>query len=153
MATLGNILARGGGVPETPRMVKFQVRTKDKASNTSRVSVEAALLPVTESDRAAALAAAREYCASEAAAPPLAVEETLRILVKALRDPDNLTAQFCMDADIGKLRAGLVREQIEKLASEYTAHLRIEYPEVFTSEDEKKTEDQAEDFSEGGPQS
>lgn len=150
MATLGNILKRGGGTPETPRSVRFQVRTKGADGGTSRIHVDAVLLPVTESERAAALAAAREYCASTPAAPPLAVEETLRILVKALRDPDQPTAQFCLDTDIGKLRAGLIGEQLDALAAEYRAHLREEYPELYTKADEQKTEEQAEDFSEGG---
>ena len=147
---LGNLLQQGGGVAETGRPVRFQIRVKAKDGKTSRVWADAVLLPVSETERAASNAAAAEYCAGKKDAPALGDEQVYRFLQKSLRNPDSLAAQFVLSDQIDAFRSGVTLEQTAWLQREYKQLIRSEYSELLTVEDEQKLEQQAEDFTGGG---
>lgn len=151
---LGNLLAQKGGVPETGRPVRFQLRAKQKDGSTVRHWAQALLLPVSEADRAAANAAAADYCATAGdSGPELADEKVYRFLQKALRDPDAPVTLFVRNDEMDAFRDGVTRDQVDWLYGEYKTMLKAEYPELITRKQEKQLEDDAQDFSNGGPPS
>jgi hypothetical protein len=153
--TLGNILKRAGGIAETGRPVKFQVRYKAKDGTTLRREVEGVLLPLSEAERAEALQAADDFCdeRKRTAKDLRDAERSIRVLGASLHDPADPRARLVPDAELHQLRAGLVQFQVDELLAQYGLHLLGEYPELFTDADVKKVEEQAEDFSEGAPPS
>lgn len=150
---LGNLLAQKGGVPETGRPVRFQLRAKQKDGSTVRHWVDGELLPVTEADRAAANAAAADYCAAAKGAIDIDDERVYRFLQKALRDPEQPTRQLVLNEDMEAFRAGVTRDQVDWLYSQYKELLKAEYPELLTREQEKELDQEAQDFTTGGPRS
>lgn len=139
MATLGNLLARRGGVAMTGRRVKFVLAlpAKDGGAPTAE-EAEATLFPVSEARAARAIRAAEAYCAGRqdfGDAPLLAREAYLRLLVEAMRDSGDARKAFCEADHVDTLRDSLVYEQIVYLLGEYAALIRAEYPEVVTRED------------------
>lgn len=152
--TLGNLLKRTGGIAETGRPVRFQIRYK-KDGTWHRRWVESVLLPVGELERAEAKQAAEDFCAEQkwTAKDVRRSERQLRLLAASLHDPADLRARLVSDAELHQFRVGLVNVQIDKLSEEYGRLLLGEYPEVFSAADVKKTEEQAEDFCEGAPRS
>lgn len=154
--TLGNILKRGGGVAETGRPVKFQLRYKGKDGTWHRREVDALILPVSEEERAEFKQAADVHCDEQKLTAPdiRSDERQLRLVAAMLRDPADPRARLVPDGELHLLRRGLVHAQIEHLLEQYGRHLLGEYPEVFTREDVQQVEEQAEDFSDGAsPQS
>lgn len=150
---LGNLLAQKGGIPETGRPVRFQLRVVQKDGTTVRHWAEALLLPVSEADRAAANAAAADFCAGTDGGPDLADEKVYRFLQKALRDPDAPVNLFVRNDEMAAFRAGVTRDQVDWLYGEYKALLKAEYPEIITRTQEKQLEEDAQDFTTGGPPS
>lgn len=150
MASLGNILKRGGGVALTGRAVTFHMVVVDADGIRVQHQVAAVMLPVSEEDRLAAHAEARAFCEEQKLHHAYQVEADLRFFAKALRDPENLKAQFVMANEVHLLRRGLVTEQVRFLASEYDKLLREQYPECFTLADFEKTVAEAKGFSKDG---
>lgn len=147
---LGNLLKREGGVPLTGRKVRFHLVASDKERTLREVQVEAVLLPVSEESRLDALQEARTYCAEQKRPDDFYVESDLRVLVRALRDPDDLRKQFCLNADLHLLRQGLVQRVMSWLVKEYDKLLREQYPETLSKEEFAALEAESKDFSEGG---
>lgn len=150
---LGNLLSQKGGIPETGRPVRFQLRVKHKDGSTVRHWAEALLLPVSEADRAGANAAAADFCAGADSGPELADEKVYRFLQKALRDPEAPAQLFVRNDEMEAFRAGVTRDQVDWLYGEYKALIKSEYPELITRDQEKKLGEEAEDFTTGGPPS
>lgn len=126
---LGNILAQSGGVVETGRPVRFQIRQRGKGGQVTRKWCEALILPLSEDERAAAVADARTYCAEHPEASP-AVEEALRLTQRFLVDPEQPAVKFITMDELPVARAGLLADQILWLVQQYQAHVREEYPEL-----------------------
>lgn len=150
---LGNLLALHGGVPETGRRVRFQLRVKQKDGTCVRHWAEALLLPVSESERAAANAAAAQTCTAGGPGPELADERVYRFLQRALRDPESPATLFVLNEEMEAFRSGVTRDQVDWLYGEYKQLIKAEYPELITSEQEQQLEDEAMTFSTGGPPS
>lgn len=139
MATLGNMLARRGGVAMTGRSVKFVLAlpAKDGGAPTAEEAT-ATLFPVSEARAARAIRAAEAYCQGRADfgdAPLLAREANLRFLVEAMRDSDDARKAFCEAERVDDLRESLVYEQLVYLLGEYAALIQAEYPECVTRDD------------------
>jgi hypothetical protein len=127
---LGNILMMQGGQPETGRAVRFQLRQRVKGGKTVRKWCDAVILPLGEDERAAALAAARAYCAEHPEADP-ASEQVLHQVQRFLHDPDNLAQKWALETELQQLRAGLQEDQLVWLLKQYQEHIRIEYSELL----------------------
>lgn len=139
---LGNILQQKGGVPESGRPVKFQVRTKDKQGYTSRVWCEAVVFPLSEAERGEVEAAARAYCAAHPEVL-LGDEAAYRKVQRFLRDPEDVRVCFFVEKELDMLRGGLVYRQVERLLSEYEKHMEEEYPEVLDAAQEEALVEEA----------
>lgn len=138
---LGNILAQQGGVVETGRIVKFQIRQRGKGGVTSRKWCEAAILPLSEEERTAALSTALVYC-REHPESELASEQHIRLAQKYLHNPDNLAEKFCTEAEIPMLRNGIAEEQLVFLQRQYAVHIQEEYPELLPPSTQEELESQ-----------
>lgn len=126
---LGNILAQAGGVAETGRPVRFQIRARGKGGATSRAWCNAVILPLGEDERAEALAAARAYCDDSPTADP-AAEKIIQLAQRFLHDPSDLRLKFIEVKDLPLFRAGIAEDQLVYLYREYNAHIADEYPEL-----------------------
>ena len=154
MATLGNLLARRGGVAMTGRRVKFVLAlpAKDGGAPTSE-EASATLFPVSEARAARAIRAAETYCTSRqdfGDAPLLAREANLRFLCEALRDSDDARKAFVEADHVDTLRESLVYEQLVFLLAEYAALIQAEYPEIITREDVDGMKAEAKSIFQGG---
>ncbi len=126
---LGNILAQAGGVVETGRRVRFQIRVRGKGGTTSRTWCDATILPLGEDERAEALAAARDYCAENPSADP-AAERIMQLAARFLHDWSDLRLKFIEQKDLALFRQGIAEDQLVYLMREYSAHIADEYPEL-----------------------
>lgn len=147
---LGNLLKREGGVALTGRRVKFHMLSRTKDGALLEHQVEAVLLPVSEEGRLDALQEAREHCASTKRPEDFYVESDLRVLAKALRDPDDHRKQFVLNADLHLLRAGLVQRSLHWLVSQYDKLLKEQYPETVSQDEFDKATDAAKGFTKDG---
>ena len=141
MATLGNLLARRGGVAMTGRQVKFVLAlpARDGGAPTAE-EAQATLFPVSEARAARAIRSAEAYCQGRqdfGDAPLLAREANLRFLCEAMRDSDDARKAFVEADHVDDLRESLVYEQLVYLLGEYAALIQAEYPECVTSDDFK----------------
>jgi hypothetical protein len=143
MATLGNILARKGGSAMTPHMVQFTLTlpaSDGGAPSSEQVTV--ALLPVSESRKARAVNAARDYCAARAEfgdAPAFGDELVFRFLIEAMRDPEDLRKAFVEIKLIDTFRDAIVGELQTYFVGQYKQLISKEYPEtLLESADEIK---------------
>lgn len=139
---LGNILAQSGGVPETGRPVKFQIRTK-QAGRSTRKWCEAMILPVSEDERGKLVGEARRYC-DDHPEVSLDSEIALRQIQVMLYDPEDLRVKWAMGDELPALRAGLVADQAAWLLSQYRAHIESEYPELISKDEGQALENEAE---------
>lgn len=139
---LGNIISQQGGVAETGRRVKFQFRSKDKQGQVQRHWCEAMILPLSETERGEAEAAARTY-AEQNPQTVLGDEAAYRKLQKFLRDPDDLRVCFFLEKEMDLLREGLVYKQVQWLLDEYQQHIEEEYPEILSEEEQTSLEEEA----------
>jgi hypothetical protein len=152
---LGNLLKREGGTPVTGRRVQIKV-IKNTASPIRLVEAELLLHPVDEQTRlecrrAAERAVRQAEEQEQADVPDLRSEYVLALLQASARDVEDPDQPFFDNTR--SMRIALVQEQVEVLAAEYFALLESEYPEVASQRAQKRIEEQARNFSAGGPQS
>jgi len=152
MATLGNILARVGGIPMTPRIVEITLAVPSVGAPVVQ-QAKVALLPVSIPKQARSVQAAIQAIksaqeANDGDALDLGREIQFRFLLESLRDPDDLRKSFCEIENIGKFRESLIPEQLSALAGEYDELIRSEYLEIVEYAQRIK-EQAAADFPKG----
>jgi hypothetical protein len=162
MATLGNLLARQGGTPCTGKEVLLALAIPDPQGGAPRMEeATVLLLPVGAAARARAFRAADVWAADEirgeveTKAPgrvhDLAEERVFRLMLEAMRDPQDARKRF-VDADnVDTFREILVFEQLQALDRAYAELIRTEYPETLTEADLKAMKTEAATFSTGAP--
>lgn len=161
MATLGNLLARKAGTPCTGKEVTLALALPDPQGAPRMEEAKVLLLPVSAAARARAFRAADIWVAGQLAAErengtpgaahDLSEERVYRLLLEAMRDPDDARKRFVDSDQVDTFREILVFEQLQALDREYAALLREEYPETLTEADVKAMQRDAETFSPGTP--
>lgn len=149
MATLGNLLKLQSGTPCTGRRVAITLALPGpKGGPPLMTDAEVLLLPVSEARKARAFRAADAYVAEQqkaaeeagepGAAPSVADERALRLLVEAMKDPDDARRYFVEGDKVDDLRSSLVFEQVQLLSREYGALIAQEYPELVSAADRER---------------
>lgn len=162
MATLGNLLARKGGTPCTGKTVALALALPDPQGGAPRMEeAEVLLLPVGRAGRARAFRAADLWVAAEVAAEresgtpgaahDLSEERVYRLMLEAMRDPDDARRRFVSADEVDTFREVIAFEQLQALDRAYAELIREEYPETLTEADLKACKEGAEAFTSGTP--
>ena len=153
---LGEILSQEDNArPLVGHDVEFWI----KKGNAQRFRVKAKMYPLGEADRQQAKRDALKYLRTlpdyketeqdgMKYLPPIpedvrAAEVEYKRICAILRDVDDPSTPFVLNQDYPVFRAGVIAEQIDRLAGEYDQYIKDEYPELMSDEQRRQIESEA----------
>ena len=159
---LGEILSQEDNArPLVGHDVEFWI----KKGNKQRFLVKAKMYPLGEADRQQAKRDAMKHLRTlpdykevdrdgVPYLPPIpeavrAAEEEYKRICAILHDVDDPSAKFVLNTDYAAFRSGVIAEQINRLADEYDAYIKNEYPELMSAEQRAQLEAEAQSKSQG----